>query len=610
MTKTTSLRLRVFGLWALSLIACIAVGALLALLYQQSTPVRVERAEANIAHACDLIRDSYSTEAARWLGSAPALSDPKLHLDLATAVNQALAGQNGVEGGIWQTDAGPLAYAFPTYAGTGPKTDLPAAEREHIKAVNEQAARDERPITRRSVSQEQNLLLHACPLSSPIPRLTAWTMTRVEAVPDYDRLLIGLSALLGFMVLMSAWLGRVLMLWARYVSDIEAAPGGGGAVGAPTIAPTGEREPARVVEARREARQRRGEVRQQPATLAAQASRVELLAFAILGVIIALALSAAVATLWSPRSVIGGDTVKMAAGAIFAGAYLALAIGKIPGLRIDRAGVALVGASLMVGAGVLTLDEASQAVDFGTIALLLGIMIVVANLRLSGFFALANAVVARHVRRPIVLLATVAIVSGFFSAFLVNDAICLVLSPLVLELSLSLKRKPTPYLLAVAMASNIGSTATITGNPQNIMIGSFSGVPYFQFTLALAPVALAGLVLTVLLLALAYRAEFLVADRLPAVSPVGSCSKGATRSRAPGNGDHGRLVLRRSAPRQSDDRDRRTAVAHAPDQERAHLPRDRLVPPAHVRRIVHYRGGSAARLADAGHAGGGRPAAS
>ncbi len=349
-TKTTSLRLRVLGLWALSLIACIAVGALLALLYQQSTPVRVERAEANIAHACDLIRDSYSTEAARWLGSAPALSDPKLHLDLATAVNLALAGQNGVEGGIWQTDAGPLAYAFPTYAGTGPKTDLPAAERDHIKAVNEQAARDERPITRRSVSQEQNLLLHACPLSSPIPRLTAWTMTRVEAVPDYDRLLIGLGALLGFMVLMSAWLGRVLMLWARYVSDIEAAPGGGGAVGAPTIAPTGEREPARVVEARRETRQRRGEVRQQPATLAAQASRVELLAFAILGVIIALALSAAVATLWSPRSVIGGDTVKVAAGAIFAGAYLALAIGKIPGLRIDRAGVALVGASLMAGA--------------------------------------------------------------------------------------------------------------------------------------------------------------------------------------------------------------------------------------------------------------------
>ena len=252
----TSLRLRVLGLWALSFIACIAVGALLALLYQQSTAVRVERAGAKISHACDLIRVSYSREAARWLGSASALSDPKLHFDPAAAVNQALAGENGVEGGIWQKDAGPLAYAFPTYAGTGPKTDLPAAERDHIKAVNDEAARDERPITRRSVSQEQNLLLHACPLSSQFPGLTAWTMTRVEAVPDYDRLLIGLSVLLGLMMLMSAWLGRVLMLWARYLSDIETAPGGGGAVGAPMIAPPGEREPVRVVDAHREARQR------------------------------------------------------------------------------------------------------------------------------------------------------------------------------------------------------------------------------------------------------------------------------------------------------------------------------------------------------------------
>ncbi len=89
---------------------------------------------------------------------------------LATAVNQALTGQNGVEGGVWQADAGPLAYAFPTYPGTGPKTDLPAAERDHIQAVNEEAARDERPLSRRSVSREQNLLLYACPPSKPDQR--------------------------------------------------------------------------------------------------------------------------------------------------------------------------------------------------------------------------------------------------------------------------------------------------------------------------------------------------------------------------------------------------------------------------------------------------------
>ncbi|MBX5454716.1 MAG: MFS transporter [Acidobacteriia bacterium] len=249
-------------------------------------------------------------------------------------------------------------------------------------------------------------------------------------------------------------------------------------------------------------------------------SRIELLAIGILGTVIGLALVAALATVALPGSVLNANATKIAAGAIFIGAYAALAIGKIPGLRIDRAGVALVGASLMVGAGVLPLDQASRAVDFGTITLLLGIMIVVANLRLSGFFALANAWVVRHVHRPIVLLAAVTLVSGLFSVFLVNDAICLVLSPLVLELTLHLRRQPMPYLLAVAMASNIGSTATITGNPQNMLIGSFSHLPYAQFTLALAPVAMVGLVLTVLLLALAYRSEFRAGDRLQALSPA------------------------------------------------------------------------------------------
>jgi Na+/H+ antiporter NhaD/arsenite permease-like protein len=108
----------------------------------------------------------------------------------------------------------------------------------------------------------------------------------------------------------------------------------------------------------------------------------------------------------------------------------------------------------------------------------------------------------------LVLLGVIVATSGVFSAFLVNDAICLVLAPLVLELTLALGRRPVPYLLAVAMASNIGSTATITGNPQNIMIGSFSHIPYTKFALALGPVALLGLNITVVLIALLHRAEF------------------------------------------------------------------------------------------------------
>ncbi len=194
--------------------------------------------------------------------------------------------------------------------------------------------------------------------------------------------------------------------------------------------------------------------------------------------------------------------------AVFALTYVAMALGGIPGLRLDRAGAALAGAAAMVACGALSLGEAYRAIDLGTLTLLLGMMIVVANLRLSGVFEAVSAWIAARARHPLVLLATVVLVSGFFSAFLVNDTVCLVLTPLVCELTIRLKREPVPYLLAVAMASNVGSVATITGNPQNIIIGSLSGIPYAQFTAALAPVAGIGLALTIALLVVVFRGEF------------------------------------------------------------------------------------------------------
>jgi Na+/H+ antiporter NhaD/arsenite permease-like protein len=202
------------------------------------------------------------------------------------------------------------------------------------------------------------------------------------------------------------------------------------------------------------------------------------------------------------------DTTIMAAWLIFLATYIVVALGKIPVYRIDRAGAALLGGGLMVGTGVLSLDQAYRAVDFNTITLLLGMMIVVANLRVSGFFALVNHWITSYVRHPLTLLAVVVLACGLLSAFLVNDAICLVMTPLVLDAVERLKRDPVPYLLAVAMASNIGSVATITGNPQNIIIGSLSGIPYTTFATALAPVAALGLLVAGLLIALVYRAEF------------------------------------------------------------------------------------------------------
>ncbi|MBY6242528.1 anion transporter [Methylosinus sp. Sm6] len=210
----------------------------------------------------------------------------------------------------------------------------------------------------------------------------------------------------------------------------------------------------------------------------------------------------------------------MAAVAIFAGTYLVIATGAAPGLRLDRAGAALLGASLMVGVGVLPLEDAYRAVDFDTITLLLGMMIVVANLRLSGFFRLAGNVVVSRARRPLSLLAAIVLICGAFSAFLVNDAICLVMTPLVLDLVRRLKRDPVPYLLAIPLAANIGSVATITGNPQNMIIGGLSHIPYGAFAAALWPVAAAGLVATIACLAALYPREFLTRAPLPHILPA------------------------------------------------------------------------------------------
>ncbi|MGQ9632642.1 MAG: SLC13 family permease [Bryobacteraceae bacterium] len=198
----------------------------------------------------------------------------------------------------------------------------------------------------------------------------------------------------------------------------------------------------------------------------------------------------------------------MIALAIFLGTYFVLAVGSFPGLRLDRTGAAIIGASLMIGFNVLTFEEAVRAVDYSTLVLLFGMMIVVANLRLSGFFRVVSAWAVRHAHQPRTLLGAVMIVSGVFSAFFVNDTMCLVLTPLVLEITERLERDPLPYLLGVAMASNAGSVATLTGNPQNMLIGYLSGISYRGFSAALAPVALISLILTFAVIVLLFPKEF------------------------------------------------------------------------------------------------------
>lgn len=209
----------------------------------------------------------------------------------------------------------------------------------------------------------------------------------------------------------------------------------------------------------------------------------------------------------------------IAALLIFLGTYLVLTIGRLPGFRIDRTGAAIIGASLMIAFRVLTMDEAIRSINHETLILLFGMMIVVANLRLSGFFAMVSAWAVEHTHHPLALLAAIVLVSGVLSAFFVNDTMCLVLTPLVLDIVTRLRRNPIPYLLAVAMAANIGSAATITGNPQNMMIGTFSQIPYRTFAAAIAPISAVGLILTIVLIAVIYRREFIDVPRIDIEKP-------------------------------------------------------------------------------------------
>lgn len=201
---------------------------------------------------------------------------------------------------------------------------------------------------------------------------------------------------------------------------------------------------------------------------------------------------------------------------IFLLTYAVIAIGQPPLFRIDRAGAALIGASLMIVTNVLNIEAAYRAIDYRTIVLLFSLMIVVANLRLSGFFPLASSYVVRHVTSPATLLYAIIFLSGGLSALFINDTICIAFTPLVIGITLRLGLNPVPYLLALCMAANIGSVATITGNPQNIMIGSFSGIGYARFAARLLPVALIGLVLCCIIIRTGYRTSFVRKPFVPA----------------------------------------------------------------------------------------------
>src|SRR4030042_2150986 len=154
----------------------------------------------------------------------------------------------------------------------------------------------------------------------------------------------------------------------------------------------------------------------------------------------------------------------------------------------------------MILFGVLTFNEAITAIDFNTISLLLGMMILVSALKIVGFFDLLVKKSLTLATTPRRLLILVIVATAVSSAFLVNDAVVLLFTPIVIQVCRARQVNPVPYLIAEAMASNIGSTATIVGNPQNMLIGITSGISFLRFFLHLLPVALLSTLVLVLVM--------------------------------------------------------------------------------------------------------------
>ena len=206
---------------------------------------------------------------------------------------------------------------------------------------------------------------------------------------------------------------------------------------------------------------------------------------------------------------------------IFILTYIIISAQKMKWHRLDRPSGALLGAVLMVICGVLTLDEAYRAIDFNTILLLLGMMLVIAYLKIANCFKYLSYLLITHAKNSFLLLCFVSFSSGILSALFVNDTICLMFTPLLILALNQTKLNPIPFLIALATSSNIGSVVTLTGNPQNMLIGVFSKIPYADFTIHLLPIGLFSLMANVCIIYLLFRKDinFKKMDAIALIKP-------------------------------------------------------------------------------------------
>jgi Na+/H+ antiporter NhaD/arsenite permease-like protein len=192
---------------------------------------------------------------------------------------------------------------------------------------------------------------------------------------------------------------------------------------------------------------------------------------------------------------------------IFLVTYAGVAIGGIPGLALDRTGIALLGAIAMVAAKVLSTRQAFEAIDTATILLLYALMVISAQFKLSGFYTRVALRLTSLLARPRLFLLAVMAASALLSAFLTNDIICLAFTPILCVAILEAKLNPVPFLIGLAAASNIGSADTIIGNPQNMLLGQVGKLDFIVFIRICLPPVLLALAGAYVILLVIYRRQ-------------------------------------------------------------------------------------------------------
>jgi di/tricarboxylate transporter len=186
-------------------------------------------------------------------------------------------------------------------------------------------------------------------------------------------------------------------------------------------------------------------------------------------------------SLWDSLSPVQqGEAMASATVLVFALTYVGMALGRIPGLRVDRSGIAMVAAVVLVAMGATPTDQIVKAIHFPTLLLMGGLMILSARFRAAGFYDAAASWIPRTAGQPLRLLALTILISGVLSALLINDIVVFAMTPILCTGLAARKLNPRPFLFGLAAGSNAGSAATLIGNPQNILIGQVGRLDFLE----------------------------------------------------------------------------------------------------------------------------------